>query len=98
MFITLNLDCSVLSAIFGAGTLCFEPIGRQAEIALFCLNKSMEVTYQMLQRRGLPVRIPKGECLLNGVALAIICFVYTMDSSVFRQNYKSFLDRILGDI
>lgn len=49
-----------IGAFLGGVTLCFEPKGRQTEIALFCLNKTIETMYNMAQRRNLPVRVPYG--------------------------------------
>jgi hypothetical protein len=62
----------------------FEPISRQSEIALFTVNKSMEVLYNMALRRRWMVRVPYGECWLNAVAMAIIAFTYINDPQVWR--------------
>lgn len=50
----------MFAAIVSAFTLNFEPVSRQSEIALFCLNKTMETTYNMMIRRKYPVRVPQG--------------------------------------
>lgn len=78
--------------------MVFEPMGRQSEIALYTLNKSMEVSYNMLTRRNWPVRLPKGECWLTAVALAVLVFFYADDPQIFRDNYRRVLDKILGDL
>ena len=78
--------------------LAFEPVSRQAEIALYTLNKSMKVLYNLAVRRSWPVKVPYGECWLNGVAMAIICFVYINDRDVWRVSYRSALDKFLGDV
>jgi hypothetical protein len=44
----------------------------------------MEVLYNMAVRRSYPVRIPYGECWLNAVALAVICFTYVNDPEIWR--------------
>lgn len=92
------VDCSTISAIVGSVSLCFEPIGRQAEIALFSLNKSMEVLYNFMRRRSYPIRIPYGECWLNAAALAIITYIYMNDCSIFREHYRKLIGKLLDDI
>jgi hypothetical protein len=79
-------------------TLWFEPISRQSEIALYTLNKSMEVAYNMALRREWPVKVPKGECWLVGVALALICYHHANCPQAIRQSYLSLLDRMLKDV
>ena len=70
------IDSAFPAAILSGITLIFEPKGRQAEIALFCLNKSLETSYNMALRRKYPVKIPHGECLLMGVSMAILTYHY----------------------
>lgn len=41
VFFINNKDCGIPVAILAGISLVFEPKGRQAEIALFCLNKSI---------------------------------------------------------
>jgi len=55
-----NLEIAFLSGLFGGFTLIFEPVGRQSEIALYTLNKSMEVLYNMGIRRNYPIKLPNG--------------------------------------
>jgi len=59
-------------------------MGRQSEIALYTLNKSMEILYNMGIRRKYSIRLPMGECILNGIALAVLCYVYLNDPLIFR--------------
>jgi hypothetical protein len=73
-------------------------MGRQSEIALYTLNKSMEVVYNMAIRRKLPVRLPQGECILTGVAISILSYVYMSDSSTFRENYRKIIDQLMKNI
>lgn len=75
-----------------------EPISRQSEIALYTVNKSTEVLYNMALRRGMKVRIPYGECWLNAVSIAIICFTYINDPDIWRSSYRKVLDKFLGDV
>lgn len=72
----VNLVNGAIGGFVGGATLVLEPSGRQAEIALFCVNKTLETLYHMALRRKLPVRIPYGECLLAGLAIGLICFHY----------------------
>ena len=44
----------------------------------------MEVMYNMSRRRNYPVKIPYGECWLNAVAMAIICFTFLNDPDIYR--------------
>jgi hypothetical protein len=59
MIYLIEVSCT-FGAILSALTLNFEPVSRQSEIALFCLNKTMETTYNMMVRRKYPVQIPHG--------------------------------------
>ena len=58
----------------------------------------MEVTYNMAIRRKFPIRLPKGECLLNAVALAVLAFAYLNNSEVFRQNYRKIISLLLENV
>jgi hypothetical protein len=87
----------MLGAIVGAFTLNFEPVSRQSEIALFCLNKTMETSYNMMVRRKYPVRVPHGEVLLVAVSLAIISYHYLNNKESIRDNYVKMLDKVLAN-
>lgn len=87
-----------IAGLLAGVTLVFEPMGRQSEIALYTLNKSMEVVYNMGLRRKLPVRLPMGECVLNGVAIAILAFVYLSQPETFRDSYRKVLDQLMKEI
>jgi hypothetical protein len=52
----------------------------------------------MALRRGWKVKIPYGECWLNAVSVAVICFTYMNDPEVWRASYRKVLDKFLGDI
>lgn len=95
--ISKDIEMFGLSAVFAGITLNFEPYGRQSEIALFTLNKSMETTYHLLTRRKWPIRICYGECLLMGVAMSILCFHYLNHRDAFRSNYLTLLDALLNE-
>ena len=62
-------------------------MSRQSEIALFCLNKSTEVMYLMARRRGWPVRVPQGECLLAAVSAGVVMYHYFNCPEAFRDSY-----------
>ena len=79
-FSSLN---ATVGGFLGGVALMFETKGRQAEIALYCVNKSIETVYSLLRRRNYPVRIPYGECLLVGVATGIICYLYSDCNKAF---------------
>jgi hypothetical protein len=57
----------------------------------------MEVVYNMGLRRSLPVRIPKGECFLNAIAIAILSLVYLNKPEFFKESYRKALDFLLKD-
>ena len=85
-------------AILGGLALIFETKSRQAEIALYCVNKSIETAYSLLRRRNYPVGLPYGECILLGVATAIICYLYSDCHKAFESKYTKVLDRLIGTI
>ena len=76
--------------------LVLENRGRQAEIALFTVYKTMETVYNMGRRRGWPVRIPIGNCIITGLALAIICHHYFNNSEAIKPSYRSVFDHLLN--
>jgi len=49
-------------------------------------------------RRKYPIRIQHGECLIVGVAVAIICYNYISCPGGIRENYHKVLERIIGNI
>ena len=57
----------------------------------------MEVCYNMALRRKWPIRIPKGECLLNAIAIAVLSFVYLNRADFFKENYRKAIDLLLKD-
>jgi hypothetical protein len=57
----------------------------------------MEVVYNMGIRRSWPVRIPKGECVLNAIAIAVLSFVYLNRPEFFKDNYRKAIDLLLKD-
>ena len=65
----------IMAALSGL-PLLFETKGRQAEIALFTVYKTMETAYNLGKRRGWPVRVPAGTCLIPGIALSMLCHHY----------------------
>lgn len=78
-------------------TLSFEPVSRQSEIALYCLNKSMEVCYLLGRRRNWPIRVPHGECLLMLVATGVICYHYMNNRDSIRDSYLKVMDKLLAN-
>lgn len=58
----------------------------------------MEVCYNMARRRGWPIKLPKGECLLMGIALALISYNYIEHPDAIRGSYKKVLDKLLANI
>ena len=83
--------------MFGGIPLIFETSGRQAEIALFSVYKSMEILYNMGKRRKLPVTIPLGNCVMTGFALCIICYHYFNNRDVIKKSYTDIIDKLLED-
>jgi hypothetical protein len=49
-------------------------------------------------RRKYPIRIPNGECLLVGVAIAVICYYYVDCPTAIRDNYMKVLEKMIGSI
>jgi hypothetical protein len=71
-----KLVIAYISGVLAGVSLIFEPISRQSEIALYTLNKSTEVLYNMAKRRKWLVKVPFGEGWLMAVSLAVICYSY----------------------
>mgnify|MGYP000935789093 FL=1 len=88
----------MMGGIFASFTLVFEPVSRQSEIALYCLNKTMEVCYLMAKRRKWPVKIAGGESLLFAISAAIVCFHYINNPEAIRGSYLSVIDKLLKNI
>ena len=82
---------AIIGVLLGAATVNFEPVGRQTEIALFSLNKSLETLYHMAKRRKYPVRIPYGEGILLGFSIGIISYYYAGYPKAIRKAYLTIL-------
>lgn len=81
----------------GGLPLFFEPVNRQAEIALFTFYKCMEIVYKMGTRRKMSVKIPTGNCVITGAALCIICYHYFNNKHVIKESYLNLIDKLLQD-
>ena len=90
--------CNWISALVSSVTLLCEPKSRQMEIALFTLNKSMEVIYMMAKRRGYSFTIPFGEGLLLTSALTIICCHFFAHPEAFKGTSKQIMNIFFKDI
>jgi hypothetical protein len=45
-------------------------------MALHAVNKSIETAYNLAIRRNLPIKLPYGECIVMGLAMAILVYHY----------------------
>lgn len=52
----------------------------------------------MARRRKYPVRVPYGECLLLGVAVAVVCYRYRECPEAIRGNYLKVLEKLIGGV
>ena len=55
----------------------------------------MEIVYNLGKRRGLPVRLPSGNCIITATALCIICFHYFNNKEVIKESYVSLINKLL---
>lgn len=78
--------------------LMIETPSRQAEISLYCTCKSIEMAYNVLQRRGVVKGIKFGEAILFGVAIATIGYYYQNEPEAINRNYLSAFQKTLGKI
>lgn len=101
-FMTKYYKFSSLSAavggFLGGAALLFEPESRQAEIALYCVNRTVETLYNIAKRRNYPVTIPNGECLIIGIAVGLICYLWVDCNKAFHSKYSKVLERLIGSI
>lgn len=84
-------------ASIAAASILFESPTRQKEIALFCLSKGWECAYFQLKRRNIPICIPGGNLIINGLALALITFNFQNNPEAIRDGYKKVLNMLIGD-
>ena len=87
----------VVSVFVGNFLVLLESEPKRKEIALFCVNKSVETLYNMARRRNYPVRIPRGECLVFGIAISVICYFY-VDCPDALKDYMTPVQKIIGDV
>lgn len=57
----------------------------------------MEIWYNLGKRRGLPVRMASGNCIISGVALCVICYHYYNSRGAIKESYASMIDKLLQD-
>lgn len=89
---------AAVGGFLGGAALLFEPEGRQAEIALYCVNKTVETLYNIAKRRNYSFGVPNGECLVIGLAVAVICYLWVDCNKAFHSKYSKVLERLIGSI
>lgn len=101
-FMTKYYKFSSLSAavggFLGGAALLFEPESRQAEIALYCVNKTLETLYNIAKRRNYSVNFANGECLVIGISVGLICYMWVDCNKAFHSKYSKVLERLIGSI
>lgn len=79
-------------------SIFFESPTRQMEISLYCFAKGWETAYGMLRRRNIPVRLPWGNCVLNGASLGLIMFLFIDCPDAFRDGIRKLVSLLFSDI
>ncbi|KAG0258562.1 hypothetical protein DFQ27_004585 [Actinomortierella ambigua] len=86
----------LINGLLSGLAVLIEAPGRQMELALYCLPRALETTWQMLLRRGLVRNLPHGDLLLFSGSMGVLMTLYQNDQSVINKHYLTVLTRVFG--
>lgn len=73
-----------------------EAPGRQMELALYCLPRALETTWNMLLKRSMVRNIRHGDIALFSASMGVLMTIYQNDPSVINKHYLTVLTRLFG--
>ncbi|KAG9325873.1 hypothetical protein KVV02_006867 [Mortierella alpina] len=73
-----------------------EAPGRQMELALYCLPRALETSWNMLLKRGIVRNIRNGDIALFSASMGVLMTIYQNDPSVINKHYLTVLTRLFG--
>jgi len=80
----------------GLTSILIERKNRRSELALYCLNQSLEVVWKMMEARNLAFFIKHGEVLVFMMASSILMFFYQCEPESLRSNMNGLLKFFIG--
>ncbi|KAF9169312.1 hypothetical protein BGX21_008511 [Mortierella sp. AD011] len=86
----------LFNGIVSGLAVLIEAPGRQMELALYCLPRALETTWNLLLSRGLVRNIPHGDIALFSASMGVMMTIYQNDPSVINKHYLTVLTRIFG--
>ena len=86
------------AAFFSGVALMFENSTRRQEIALFLVPKVLEAFHLLAKRRGFNAKVPIGEALIFGLAMAIIGYFYQFGAEHIKPSYYSACKKVIGAV
>ncbi|EFA84640.1 transmembrane protein [Heterostelium album PN500] len=93
-------DYKSIAAISGffAGLLSIliERKSRRSELALYCLNQTLEIMWKMAATRGFAFYIKNGEVLVFMIASAILMYFFQHEPDSLRSNMNGLLKFFIG--
>ncbi|EGC29588.1 hypothetical protein DICPUDRAFT_158808 [Dictyostelium purpureum] len=86
-----------ISGLFaGLFSILIEKKSRRSELALYCLNQTIEVVWKMAAARNLAFTFKNGEVLVYMIASAILMYFYQNEPESLRSNMKGLLNIFIG--
>jgi len=86
------------AAFISGVALMFENSTRRQEIALFLVPKVLEAFHLLAKRRGFNAKVPIGEALIFGLAMAIIGYFYQFGAEHIKPSYYSACKKVIGAV
>ncbi|KAG0294231.1 hypothetical protein BGZ96_001534 [Linnemannia gamsii] len=90
------LKMYLLNGIIAGLAVLIEAPGRQMELALYCLPRALETTWNLMLKRGVVRNIPNGDIALFCGSMGVMMTIYQNDPSVINNHYLTVLTRIFG--
>ncbi|KAF9431994.1 hypothetical protein BGZ76_011442 [Entomortierella beljakovae] len=86
----------LFNGIISGLAVLIEAPSRQLELALYCLPRALETTWNLLLNRGLVRNIPHGDIALFSGSMGVMMAIYQNDPSVITKHYLTVLTRVFG--
>ncbi|KAF9198165.1 hypothetical protein BGZ49_001103 [Haplosporangium sp. Z 27] len=86
----------LINGIIAGFAVLIEAPGRQMELALYCLPRALETSWNLLLNRGLVRNIPHGDIALFSASMGVMMTIYQNNPNAINKHYLTVLTRIFG--
>eukprot|EP01113_Clastostelium_recurvatum_P031449 TRINITY_DN3927_c0_g1_i2.p1 TRINITY_DN3927_c0_g1~~TRINITY_DN3927_c0_g1_i2.p1 ORF type:complete len:206 (-),score=24.22 TRINITY_DN3927_c0_g1_i2:118-693(-) len=92
----LPIGSVIAGFLAGLASIFIERKSRRSELALYCLNQSIEVVWRMMEARGLVRSRNNGEVFIFMLASSIMFYFFQNEPSAVRSNMHGVYKFLLG--